>query len=158
MPFLPPNQQRQSTEGTCFLVQTASMSDRLFCYSCALSIDQLSWQIQPRWMTWCLNALRHWCKNKLRVCLTHLLVTLHWFVGTAAACIDCRCTYLKIFWLIIMEKGDKGSTMIRMSVSGWMFLLVPAYPGCPGSKAVKRSLLLLVLLLLLIIILVVIMD
>ena len=24
-----------------------------------------------------------------------------------------------------------------------MFLLVPAYPGCPGSKAVKRSLLLL---------------
>ena len=27
-----------------------------------------------------------------------------------------------------------------------MFLLVPAYPGCPGSKAVKRSLLLLSLL------------
>jgi len=27
-----------------------------------------------------------------------------------------------------------------------MFLLVPAYPGCPGSKAVKRSLLLLLLL------------
>ena len=26
-----------------------------------------------------------------------------------------------------------------------MFLLVPAYPGCPGSKAVKRSLLFLVL-------------
>ena len=41
-----------------------------------------------------------------------------------------------------MEKGDKGSTMIRTGVSGWMFLLVPAYPGCPGSKAVKRSLLL----------------
>jgi len=39
-----------------------------------------------------------------------------------------------------MEKDDKGSTMIRMGVSGWMFLLVPAYPGCPGSKAVKRSL------------------
>jgi len=34
-----------------------------------------------------------------------------------------------------------------MGVSGWMFLLVPAYPGCPGSKAVKRSLLLLLLLL-----------
>jgi len=30
-----------------------------------------------------------------------------------------------------------------------MFLLVPAYPGCPGSKAVKRSLLLLLLLALL---------
>ena len=42
-----------------------------------------------------------------------------------------------------MEKDDKASTMIRMGVSGWMFLLVPAYPGCPGSKAVKRSLLLL---------------
>ena len=27
-----------------------------------------------------------------------------------------------------------------------MFLLVPVYPGCPGSKAVKRSLLLLLLL------------
>ena len=27
-----------------------------------------------------------------------------------------------------MEKGDKGSTMILMGVSGWMFLLVPAYP------------------------------
>ena len=26
-----------------------------------------------------------------------------------------------------------------------MFLLVPAYPGCPGSKAVKQSLLLLLL-------------
>ena len=38
-----------------------------------------------------------------------------------------------------MEKDDKGSTMIRMGVSGWKFLLVPAYPGCPGSKAVKRS-------------------
>jgi len=40
-----------------------------------------------------------------------------------------------------MEKDDKGSTLIRMGVSGWKFLLVPAYPGCPGSKAVKRSLL-----------------
>ena len=42
-----------------------------------------------------------------------------------------------------MEKDDKGSTLIRIGVSGWNFLLVPAYPGCPGSKAVKRSLLLL---------------
>jgi len=39
-----------------------------------------------------------------------------------------------------MEKDDKGSAMIRMGVSGWMFLLVPAYLGFPGSKAVKRSL------------------
>jgi len=42
-----------------------------------------------------------------------------------------------------MEKDDKGSTMIWMGVSGWMSLLVPAYPGCPGSRAIKRSLLLL---------------
>ena len=47
--------------------------------------------------------------------------------------------------LLQMEKGDKRSTLIRMGVSGWMFLLVPAYPGCFGSKAVKRSLLLLLL-------------
>jgi len=37
-----------------------------------------------------------------------------------------------------MEEDDKGSPMIRMGVSGWMFLLVPAYPGSPGQKAVKR--------------------
>jgi len=45
-----------------------------------------------------------------------------------------------------MEKDDKGSTLIRIGVSVGKFLLVPAYPGCPGSKAVKRSLLLLLLL------------
>ena len=39
-----------------------------------------------------------------------------------------------------MEKGDKGSTLTGMGVSGWMFLLVLAYPDCPRSKAVKRSL------------------
>ena len=37
-----------------------------------------------------------------------------------------------------MEEDDKGCPMIRMGVSGWVFLLVPAYPGCPGPKAVKR--------------------
>ena len=31
-----------------------------------------------------------------------------------------------------------GCPMIRMGVSGWVFLLVPEYPGCPGPKAVKR--------------------
>ena len=36
-----------------------------------------------------------------------------------------------------MEKGDKGSTLTRMCVSWWMFLLVPAYLGCPGQTAVK---------------------
>jgi len=28
-----------------------------------------------------------------------------------------------------MEEVDKGCPMIRMGVSGWVFLLVPAYPG-----------------------------
>jgi len=37
-----------------------------------------------------------------------------------------------------MEEGDKGCPMIRMGVSGRMFFLVPAYPGSPGQKAVKR--------------------
>ena len=42
-----------------------------------------------------------------------------------------------------MEKGDKGSTLTRMGVSGLMFFLVPTYPGCPGQTAVKWLLLLL---------------
>ena len=37
-----------------------------------------------------------------------------------------------------MEEDDKGCPMIRMGVSGWVFLLVPAYPGCPRPKAIKR--------------------
>ena len=37
-----------------------------------------------------------------------------------------------------MEEDDKGYPMIRMGVSGWVFLLVTAYPGCPRPKAVKR--------------------
>jgi len=37
-----------------------------------------------------------------------------------------------------MEEGDKGCLMIRTGVSGCMFLLVPAYPGSPGQKVVKR--------------------
>jgi len=36
--------------------------------------------------------------------------------------------------------------LTKMGVSGWMFLLVPAYPGCPGQTAVKWLLLLLLLL------------
>jgi len=40
------------------------------------------------------------------------------------------------------EEADKDWMMIRM-VGGWMFLLVPAHPGSPGQRAVKRLLLLL---------------
>ena len=35
-----------------------------------------------------------------------------------------------------MEEVDTGCSMIRMGVSGGMFLLVPAYPDSPGPKAV----------------------
>jgi len=41
-----------------------------------------------------------------------------------------------------MEEADKDWMMIRM-VGGWVFLLVPAHPGSPGQRAVKRSSLLL---------------
>jgi len=37
-----------------------------------------------------------------------------------------------------MEAVDKGYPMIRTGVSGWMFLLVPAYPGRPRQKVVKQ--------------------
>ena len=33
-----------------------------------------------------------------------------------------------------MEEVDKGCPMIRMGVSRWMLLLVPAYPGSPGQR------------------------
>ena len=33
-----------------------------------------------------------------------------------------------------MEEDDKGCLMIRMGVSWWVFLLVPAYPGCPDQR------------------------
>jgi len=39
-----------------------------------------------------------------------------------------------------MEEADKGLMMIRM-VGGSVFLLVPAHPGSPGQRAVKRLLL-----------------
>ena len=37
-----------------------------------------------------------------------------------------------------MEEADKGCPMTGMGVSGWVFLLLPAYPGSPGPTAVKR--------------------
>ena len=37
-----------------------------------------------------------------------------------------------------MEEADKGCLVIRMGVSGSMFLLVPAHPGSPGQSGIKR--------------------
>ena len=45
----------------------------------------------------------------------------------------------------MLDARKKGSTLTRMGVSGCMFLLVPAYPGCPGQTAVKWLLLLFML-------------
>jgi len=39
-----------------------------------------------------------------------------------------------------MEEADKDWMMMRM-VGGWMFLLVPAHPGNPKQRAIKRLLL-----------------
>ena len=36
-----------------------------------------------------------------------------------------------------MKEVDKGCLMIRIDVSGWMFLLVLAHPFSPGQKAIK---------------------
>ena len=37
-----------------------------------------------------------------------------------------------------MLRSVEECPTIRMGVSGWVFLLVPSYPGSPGPKAVKR--------------------
>ena len=42
-----------------------------------------------------------------------------------------------------MEKADKGWRVIRIGVSGWMFILVPAHMGSPKQRAIKQLLLLL---------------
>jgi len=33
-----------------------------------------------------------------------------------------------------MDETDKGLLMTMIGVSGLMFLLVPAHPGCPGQN------------------------
>ena len=60
----------------------------------------------------------------------------HWCYLYKSSVSGIKLDTLLQFWIVLlqMEKGDKGSTMIRMGVSGWMFLLVPAYPGCPRIK------------------------
>jgi len=42
-----------------------------------------------------------------------------------------------------MEEADKGWLMIRIDVSGYVFLLVPAHLGSRRQKAIKQLLLLL---------------
>ena len=49
----------------------------------------------------------------------------------------------QLFMFVMRELFISVLRWIRMGVSGWMFLLVPAYRGCPGQTAVKWLLLLL---------------
>jgi len=46
-----------------------------------------------------------------------------------------------------MKEADKDWMTIRM-MGGWVFLLVPAHPGSPGQRAVKRVVVVVVVLLL----------
>jgi len=58
---------------------------------------------------------------------------------------DCKTRKLNKVDAMDRCKWRKVLKAVRWSgwVSGWVFLLVPAYPGSPGPKAVKRLLLLL---------------
>jgi len=38
-----------------------------------------------------------------------------------------------------MEEADKEWLVTMVSVIGWMFLLVPAYPDCPGQNPESRK-------------------
>ena len=38
-----------------------------------------------------------------------------------------------------MEEADKVWLMIRIGVSGWMFILVPTYRGCPWQNPESRK-------------------
>jgi len=81
----------------------------------------------------------------LSVSLWHTEVKIYWL-----------CSFSALTLLVGWQEGHPackklsggvlvyvGSTLTRMGVSGWMFLLVPAYLGCPGQTAVKWLLLLL---------------
>jgi len=37
-----------------------------------------------------------------------------------------------------MEEVGRGCLMSRVVVGGWMFLLVQAYPGSPGQRAINQ--------------------
>jgi len=42
-------------------------------------------------------------------------------------------------WIVVDGGSRWGWLMTMMSVSGWMFLLVPAHPGCPGQNLKSRK-------------------
>jgi len=42
-------------------------------------------------------------------------------------------------WFVVDGESRLGWLMTTMSVSGWMFLLVPAHPGCPGQIPQSRK-------------------
>jgi len=54
---------------------------------------------------------------------------------------DCRACGLKprMPWIVVDGESRLGWLMTTMSVSGWMFLLVPAHQGCPGQIPQSRK-------------------
>ena len=54
------------------------------------------------------------------------------------ACTRVRVHVSGVLQIVLDRDVDKGCLMIRMGVSGWMFLVVPAQLGSPGRRAVKR--------------------
>ena len=45
--------------------------------------------------------------------------------------------HVRMLLWIVVDEVDEECLMIRLGVSGWMFLLVPAHPDSPGQRAVK---------------------
>jgi len=54
-----------------------------------------------------------------------------------------------------MEEADKWWLMTTIDVSGWMFLLVLAYPGCPEQNPESRKMVVVVMVVVVVVVVVV---
>jgi len=128
-----------------FGCQTRHMSSPQQCYLHYLHTSQPKPNLKPRFSRNPSVSVRH---QKLRICNNTSYIRSAQYIAWQSMATNNSCgvqhlwgydlmalyKYIYIIMIIIIF------TMIRMGVSGWMSLLVPAYPGCPGSKAVKWSL------------------
>jgi len=78
-----------------------------------------------------LNEWRRWWHDYDTVIIL-VLVFKTWHKG-------CIIPSLRIRLMIWKGEARLGWLMITMCVSGWMFLLVPAHPGCPGQNPQSRK-------------------